>query len=445
MSEPGVVVPQAVPLSFEDAQILALESGAIRGHTLKILLLQEAPGPSVVPELRAHIGARLAGAPRWQQRLVPAPGTPAGLAWQYDPGFRIDRHVRVARTDGPVDEGALRQLVARTMATALDRSMPLWTLDVIPEMADGRWALIWKVHHCLADGVTILRAGSRLLWTQPTGASVPDTTRRLAPRVPGQVRAGTRLAMVAGSRGLMIREFRRMGPLSPLATATGPDRAVAFTRCALGELRTIGKALTPPATINDVLLAAVAGALRHWLIERGASPAAMKVQVPVSMHPDPGTGEPQGNRDSFLLMRLPISEADAVARLRAVTGATRRRKNRHDAQAIYALRRTIAHLPQPLRRPVQRVVQGPHEYSLNVSNVPGPASPIEVLGHQADEMYTLAEIAPRHALRISAVSLAGSFFIGLCADPTAIPDLEVIATGFSLSVSELHDRLLSPV
>jgi hypothetical protein len=117
------------------------------------------------------------------------------------------------------------------------------------------------------------------------------------------------------------------------------------------------------------------------------------------MHVDSGAGEPGGNRDSFLLVKLPIAEKDPIARVRAVATATRLRKNRHDARAIYVLRQQIAHVPGPLRRLLQRAVQGPHEYSLNVSNVPGPATPIHVLDRKVEELYSMAEIAPRHALR----------------------------------------------
>ncbi|HEX9031149.1 MAG TPA: wax ester/triacylglycerol synthase domain-containing protein, partial [Streptosporangiaceae bacterium] len=410
------------PLSDEDASILALEAGTIRGHTLKILVLDGRPPESVVPLLSAQIESGLATAPRWRQRLVPAPGAATGLAWQEDPDFDISQHVSVVTGDEVTDE-ALRQLSSATMTEALDRGRPLWSIGVVPRMTGRRWALIWKIHHCLADGAAMMRAGSALLWTEPeagrrpsgtgsrpssadwrSGAAGSSAARR---HVPGQLRAGTRLAALASHRGLMYREFRRLGPLSPLAADVGPDRTVAFARCDFDDLRAAKRAISPPATINDVLMAAVAGALRRWLEERGAPVTALKAQVPVSMHPDPGTGEPQGNRDSFLLVGLPIAEADPLARLRAVNAATRRRKNRHDAQAIDALRRTMARMPSALRRPVRHLVQGPHEYSLNVSNIPGPATPIYVLDHRARALYSVAEIAPRHALRISAISLAG--------------------------------------
>jgi WS/DGAT/MGAT family acyltransferase len=436
-------VAGATPLDPEDAQILALESGPIRGHTVKVLLVEDAPGLSAVSELSAAIEANLAEAPRLKQRLIHAPDTPAGLAWQEDPAFRIEGHVRAIRDGEPADEPALRSAIARTMMDPLDREQPLWSLDVIPLLADGRWALIWKVHHCLADGTMAMRIGSHLIWTEeaPADDVATATLARSRPGTASRPKPRSRLATLAGYRGLFIREFRRTASLSQLATEVGPHREVAFARCALNDLHDLGRAIGPRVTINDVLLAVVSGALRHWLLNRGAPATAMKVQVPVSMHADPVSDEPGANRDSFLLVNLPISESDPVAQVRSLNSATQLRKNRHDARAIYSMRERISRAPRPLRRTVRRLVQGPHEYSLNVSNVPGPPTPIYVLGHRVDELYSIAEVAPRHALRVAAVSLAGSLFIGLCADADAVPDLDVIADGIPLSIKELRERV----
>lgn len=430
------------PLGLEDARILALESGPIRGHTLKLLIIEDAPGDAVVPALRGEIARRLPSARRWRERLVPAPGTPAGLAWEEDPAFDIARHVRAACADRPVEEGELRRRLADLMAVPLDRTRPLWTVDVIPRLSDGRWAIVWKVHHCLADGVTEMRAGASLLWTEETSAK--RAASRPLPAAPGTHAkwvVGARLAKLTSHRGLVLRELRRVRRLSPLAAEVGPDRVVDFAECTLDELRAIRKAIGPGVTVNDVLLAVITGALRRWLQRRGATRARMKVQVPVSMHPHRGDDDPYGNRDSFFFVHLPLDEADPVARVRTLNRATLRRKNRNDARAIDALRETLSHAPASVRRALQRFVQGPNEYSLNVSNVPGPAGPIQVLGHRVDAMYSVTEVAPHHGLRVSAISLNRVLFIGLCADPRVVPDLDVITEGIRLSIDELHERL----
>ncbi len=430
----------STPLDAEDARILALETGPIRGHTLKLLLVDDAPDAPPVADLRVAIAAGLPDLPRWRQRLVHDPDTPTGYVWAYDPAWSIDRHVQPVVTSGPVDAAQLRWLVTEAMKAPLDRDRPLWRLDVVPRLADGRWALIWKVHHCLADGVTAMRVGSRLLWTDETQApGGPRPSGRPATAPDG--RTGPGLAVLAGYRGFFLREFRRIGQLSPLALPVGTEREVSFVRCGLDDLRAIGKAVAPDVTINDVLLAVVAGGLRHWLAARGAAAPTLKVQIPVSMHALPGEPESGGNRDSFLLLRLPVTEADPIARVRAVHAATRLRKNRQDARAIYALRRSMVHVPDGLRRRLQRLAQGPHEYALSISNVPGPRGPVRVLDRRVDEIYSLAELAPRHALRVAAVSLAGGLFVGLCADPAVVGDLDVLTAGIRGSVDELRGHL----
>jgi hypothetical protein len=167
----------------------------------------------------------------------------------------------------------------------------------------------------------------------------------------------------------------------------------------------------------------------------------MKAQVPVSMH-RAGGEDREGNQDSFLLVRLPLKEPDPVARLAAVARATSRRKTRHDAGAIYALRDFLAHAPAATQRRLQHLVQGPHEYSVSVSNVPGPRGPVSVLGRHVEAMYSFAEVAPDHGLRIAAVSLEGGLHLGLLADPHLVPDLDELARGVDVEVRLLRDRLL---
>lgn len=431
------------PLSGEDARILQLESGPIRGHTLKLLIVDDAPGESLLDELRTSVGRRSHAVPRWRQRLVPAPDTPEGLAWQDDPDFRVDRHVQQVDADEPVDHEQLRRIVASAMTTRLDRGHPLWTVQVVPRLTDGRWALLWKVHHCLADGVAMARVGPLLLWTEdPTSVTpVPRQERRTTSGTAARTRVGTQAVTLARYVATVRREFRRVGPLSPLAGVVGPERQVAFTHSTLDELRRLGKAVAPQVTINDVLLASVAGALRRWLAARHRSAPEMKVQVPVSMHPSAEADEPAGNRDSFLLVGLPVAVADPIARVLAVNAETRLRKNRHDASTIYSLRESLSHAPGRVRGALQHIADGPHAYTLNVSNVPGPAGPVHVLGQRVDALYSIAEVARRHALRVAAVSMAGTLYVGMCADPTVVPELQSLATDLQDSVDELRQAV----
>jgi diacylglycerol O-acyltransferase len=404
-----------------------------------VLVLEDTGNPISVEGLRQQLAERLSQEERWRERLVPEPSAVSGLAWELDPDFAVARHVEAVGVDGALDDDGLGGVITDAMKEALARDRPLWTMQVVPRLADGRSAVLWKVHHCFADGSTMMRAGPRLLWREeqqavpgpPPAVPVPRSTKRPA--------RDARLMRVLGYRGLFVREFRRVWGPSPLAGEVGPERAAAWVRCDLAAAREAGAAVRPHATINDVLLAVVAGSLREWLLARGLPPSGMKAQVPVSMHAVGGE-ERDGNRDSFLQVRLPISEPDPVARLEAIARATRQRKNRYDANAIYALRDSLSRAPTAVQRRIQHLVQGPHEYSLSVSNVPGPRGPISVLGRHVEALYSFAEVAPDHGLRIAAVSLEGGLYLGMLADPRLVPELGALARGIDADLRLLRER-----
>jgi diacylglycerol O-acyltransferase len=170
-------------LSAQDAQILRLESGPIRGHSAKVLVLERAgqrPLPTLA-DLRAAIAARLDAASRLRQRLVSGPLPMARPARADDPDFDVSRHVTAVPVSGPVSRPDLEHIVAGLMGRRLDRSRPLWHIDVVGELADGAMALIWRLHHCLADGSTAMAFASAVLWSpdpaEDPGVPPPWTRR----------------------------------------------------------------------------------------------------------------------------------------------------------------------------------------------------------------------------------------------------------------------------
>jgi hypothetical protein len=154
------------------------------------------------------------------------------------------------------------------------------------------------------------------------------------------------------------------------------------------------------------------------------------------MHLAYGTGEP-GNRDSFMFVDLPLGEPDAAERLRKVNRETRERKEHHDAEAVYDLLDRLRCVAPPLARIVGRLLMNPREFAVNVSNVPGPQGEVRMLGRRVTDLYSVAEIADRHPLRIAAVSLTGVMHFGLCADPDLMTGASVVAAGIEESVAEL--------
>jgi diacylglycerol O-acyltransferase len=425
-------------LSFDDAQILRLESAAIKGHTGKISLVE--PGadgsPIAVEELRAEVERRLDGAPRCRQRVeLDDRGRPQ---WVDDPEFAITNHVAGVEVEEPVDREAFRAIAAGLMAERLDHQRPLWRLDVVP-LQGGGTGIVARIHHCMADGVSALRLGMQILWDLKPGPTEAKRTTTAPPaRKKGGKATGSLRTLKALPRALG-RELRPQRGKTPLDRHIGDRRDVAFASFELAEAKRIGHA-HGHATVNDVVLAAVAGALRGWLQDAGAEPGQLRVQVPVSLHSrDEGAGE-IGNRDSFLFVDLPLAEPDPAVRLRRINSETAERKLDHDAETLYSFFHAISCF-RPLYSEVTRLASGPREFALSVSNVPGPPGQISVLGRRVAELYTLAEPADRHALRVSVVSLAGSLNFGLCSDPDAIDGLDHLAARLDSAVGELREAV----
>lgn len=433
-------------LSTEDARILKLEAGAVRGHTCKILVLEPAQGYPLptLEALRTGIAARLDAAPRLRQRLLPTPLHLANPVWVDDPDFEIARHVRAVSTHGPVTRAELEQIVAWLMSERLNRSRPLWQLDVVEQLEDGAMALIWRVHHCMADGAATIRLGSAVLWSEDreqTDTISPRWTPHASPsrldllvgglrdraRVSVRHRASQPARSLLSARAVITRELGRTAAPTELARRVGPARTVAFALAPLADCKHAGKAIDGAVTLNDVVLALVAGGVRTWL-EQGLGPrAGIRVKVPVSLHHD-GEDDRVVNRDSYFFVDLPVAEPDPVTRLLAINRETRERKLDHDADTLYRL---------GLHPFVARWAMSPHVFTFNVSNVRGPSTDVWVLGARVRELYSLGEIAQYHALRVAVISAAGKLSFGLNADRDAVKDLHVVADGIRRSTEDL--------
>jgi len=391
-------------LGREDARILGLESATIAGHTCKVVLAERPPDVAdVVAAMRAAVAARAGRVPRVRQRLASTPLRLAPPAWVDDPDFDPARHVVAVPAGGVVSAARLREIVAERFATRLPRDRPLWRIDVVDALEDGGIAYIMLIHHAMADGVAALRMGAAVLWDDEPDPPVPST----APWVPAAA-PGAPALLVAGARAraastgaamgrlvrdlrapshlrrpsprVLVRALRRRGADSPLDAPIGGHRRVAFVHASLGDFKRIRAAAGGGSTINDVVLAAVAGALRAWLSHRGIAAPRMTVKVPVSMHHGDEEPSAMGNRDSFFFADLPVAEPDAGRCLAAVTGETTRRKREGDADALYLFFGDLARVSRAVERRVERLAASPHSFSLCVSNVPGPPGPRWILG-----------------------------------------------------------------
>lgn len=411
----------AIPLGPEDRAILGLESDTVAGHTCKVVVL--GPGAPSLDALRARIADRLELTPALRRRLG---GTARDPAWVPDEAFELSDHVVACRSDAPLEDARLPGLVAELFAERLDRARPLWRIDVAP-LAGGGAALVWRLHHAVADGTTAMRYARLLLWADPQASAPAAAAPSTGDHEADQARRRGHLA------AFLHREFARGRGASPFDGRIGTRRAIAFAATPLTELHDAAHALAG-ATINDGVLAVLAGALRRWVEDQHGSLGDVRAKVPVSLHHE---GDDAGNRDSFFTLPLPLNEPDPVARLHAVSAATAARKAGHDAEELDEIHRELAGVSPRMEAFCEQLERSPRRFALSVSNVPGPRSAVSVLGAPVDQLYSIAEIGERHALRVAVVSCAGTLGFGFCADPAIVAGLDSLAAGAEAEAAAL--------
>jgi WS/DGAT/MGAT family acyltransferase len=329
---------------------------------------------------------------------------------------------------------------------------------------DGGFAVVGKVHHCMVDGLAAFELGMALLdpdpdapreppasyEARPAPAPVPLLARAVVDRVGETLevaRAGLGLARSPARLLATPRELTRVGralahailpfaPASALNGASSPSRHLASLRRPLDDLRRIKK--RHHTTVNDVLLAAVAGALRAFFVERGEVAVDLKSMVPVSVRGDDVAGA-LGNRIAFLFAELPCAEPDPLARLLKINAVTARRKAAHEAEGSDAAMRALAHVPRTLQRAASHLVASPRTFNLVVSNIPGPPQPLYMLGCELTHAYPVVPLANGHALSIGMTSIQGEACLGLYADRQTLPDVDRLAGHLDSAIDELLD------
>jgi diacylglycerol O-acyltransferase / wax synthase len=432
------------PMSVDDCEILRLESAAIKGHTGKVLIMapDSAGAPLSIEALRTRVGQRVGAFPRLVQR-VEEPRLGLGRpVWAPVDYLDLNWHVAEPDRADPLSDEEFRQAVGDLLSERLDHTRPLWRIDALPLTGD-RVGLVGRIHHAMADGISAIRLAAGLLWDLDEPAPEPVAGSGPAKEAKPSAAAPKPSAPEADEARILVRlpaalwRELRPGRDTTLDQHIGPGREVAWTTFPLERLKRIGHGCAEGVTVNDVVLAVVAGALRRWLPTAGGIAQDLRVQCPVSLHAREEDAGQLGNRDSFMNVDLPIAEPDPMQRLRLINSDTHRRKLDHDADALYAFFHALGRF-RPLYKGVTRLTSGPRQFALSVSNVPGPRQRALILGHAVEQFCSFAEPADRHALRVSVVSLAGELAFGLCSDPEAISDLDGLRRALADSIAELE-------
>jgi len=442
-------------LSALDVSFLSVETPTAHMHVGWVAEFAAGPEQAMPSfrELRDHIGRRIGRAPRYRQKLASVPLGVNAPEWVDDPAFSIERHVYWAN-------GSLDDLVDEVMSIPLRRDRPLWEIWIHQNEPDREFALVGKAHHCMVDGMAALELASLIL--DPTPEAIEATPERWqAESEPGGDWLLARgLRDLIGDQVDLVRYVRRavaaphttvretaMGalravravdhllrpaPASLLNEALSPLRRLATALRPLEDLRTIKDAYG--TTINDVVLAAVAGGIRTYLLRREEEPAELKVMVPVNVR---RPGEIMGNHISFVFAELPCHEPDPVGRLYQVHTAMSRAKREGQPEGSDLVLKTASRTPITVQQTLSRLFASPRAFNLVVSNIPGPPQPMYMLGCPLGAVYPMVPLADRHAVSVGMLTVHDQACIGVYADREALPDVKLLAKDIDDAFAEL--------
>lgn len=466
-------------LSNLDASFLALESRTTHMHVGAVAIFE--PGPNSSEEgvdidvIRRIVASRLDDIPRYRQRLatVPIEGHPV---WVDDEHFHLEYHVRHTALPRPGTDEQLKALTGRLMSQQLDRTRPLWEMNIVEGLAGGGFAIVAKIHHCMIDGISGIDLMAAILDFTPE-----VTMRPTEPFVPRPAPNGTELAVKEISRSIS-RFVTGMTDLSglvadagavrdevthrlravaaslgsgwltqtgktPLNGPIGPSRFFDWLDLPLADVKAIKN--EHGATVNDVMLAIVAGGVRRYLLTEGGmsehevAATEFRIMAPVSVRSEQHQGT-LGNQVAMWLMTLPVGEPDPAKRLAAVREETKNLKETDQALGASTLVQVSTGAPMTLVSLATRLASGIRPFNMTVTNVPGPQFPMFFAGSEMVASYPLVPLWQSHGAGVAMFSLNGKIDIGLNMDRTIVEHPDALRKAIWESFEELQVTPAAP-
>ncbi len=428
--------------------------------------LRDAHGRLRLGDIRSRIERRLDLVPKLRCRVQASvlPGAPP--VWADHPQFDIARHVQCIRLPAPGNEDQLWKACSDLFSRPLDRTRPRWHMCIVDGLADGRVAVVDRIHHALADGLAGVEMATLLFDREDptsdpqTGGPVSDPWQadalpgaacravedlgrlgdvgwrwtsvgmRAATHPAAALRGGTRLA---GAVTTLIASGILRSPTS-LNRPISSDRQVLVVRRSIRLLRAAARAYG--VTMNDLVLTAVGAGLARLVGRRGQDPPkAIQVLVPVGL--DRHDKRAHGNRVSSWFVKVPVGTTEPATRVRSVSRSSGRARARHEELAAEVALELLAPVPQPVLSCLDKLVDHQPFFNLVVTNVPGPSDPLYLMGAPMLEAYPFVPLAGNLPIGVAALSYHGQLSLGVLADPTACPD----ASDFVVGLEEDLDRL----
>ena len=461
-------------LSFLDNTFLAMEGSTNPMHVGGTLVfaggsLSDGGGGGVdIDAIRRFVEARLQHVPRYRQRLqwIPIERHPV---WVDDAHFDPTYHIRHVALPHPGSEEQLQQMAGRILSQRLDRGKPMWEAWVVEGLEDGSFALVTKVHHCMIDGIGGVDLLKVLLAPFPSDdIGEPDDYRARAAPTPAQLFADEAIRrviapMVAAQsarrfveetkelgedlkhRLLAMRQSARSGwfrraSATPLNARIGPNRRIAFLETPLDQVKSIKNALG--GTVNDVVIAAVAGAVRSFLSERRAvdvDDLDFRAMVPVSTRGEGEEATGLGNQVTMWLLDLPVGEPDPVERLRRVSELTIDRKEADHALGAAMLTQSASFTPSTVLSVAARLAAATaRPFNMTITNVPGPQVPLYLLDARLTRIHPMVPLWVNHGVGVALFSYDGTLDWGIAADWDLVPDLDDFVDRVVEALAELE-------
>jgi diacylglycerol O-acyltransferase / wax synthase len=454
-----------------DASFLYMETPTLHMHVAMTAVFD----PSTVPggysfrRIRQLINDRIPLAPVFQRRLVEVPMRLGHPVWVDDPEFDIDNHVRRAALPSPGGMRELGDFAADVISRKLHRDRPMWEMWIVEGLEDGKIALVVKMHHSTIDGVSGAELLSVLFDLEPDPPQTqPQRARQLDSRIP----SGFELVAQAMATGLVapfdvgrmilrttrnvfdVRRIRQgetakaalplTAPRTSINVAVHARRRVAFAAASLEDAKAVKNKMG--TTVNDVVLAMCAGALRAYLLAGDELPDIPLVSVvPVSVTPD--VAELKGsNKVSAMFVQLPCHIEDPLERLHLIHEGTKGAKEEHQALGATTLQNWAEHATPNVFAAAARLYTGMkladrHRPVANlvISNVPGPDFPLYLGGSKMLGMFPLGPVMDGMGLNITIMSNLGVLYWGLASDARAVPRLWDIAAAVPHALTELME------
>lgn len=463
------------PVNALDATFLELEQAnpSMHMHIGAAMVFEPLPGggaPSV-EQLCERLEGRLGLLPRFRQRLSsPRTGGLRWPSWEADPDFDLRRHIHreVLPAPGGLDE--LLDWGAEFWSRQLSRRKPLWEIVLLEGLDSGRWALVTKTHHSIADGVGAVDTVYVLLDPNPdfqpsprpsptedepsTGllaalqnSALLAAARGLTGAMVGAVRAGVDVAinptqireLLDRAHGIVEHIARDQLVAAPRTSLTAPitsRRRLALVQASLEEMKAVKRELG--GTVNDVALAAVTGGLLRLFEHRGETPPpdGMRAMVPVNIRVA-GDEVAKGNQISTLFVRLPTGTSDPLERYRQIVEETANRKASKQALGVSTLMDLTSYAPPVVHSVLASALYSTRLFNLGVTNVPGPPFTLYAFGVPLYQIFGFVPLGSHHPMNVGILSYDGKVNITLVADPEHVPDLEVIHQGVIDALAEL--------